>query len=200
MSFKISNIRFLFDSQKRGATENPREERGGYFSVDNDDGNYTELVAYPSGFPSHGDGGRSTWVWGTPNNYSDSQYIWHTHPNKSTGFPSKEDIWKVLHNSNIRVSFVITFKGIWQLERGGYDTVNSGFEDFVIQYRELRDALSNYYGGIKGSVAFIELAGSLADLDACKECNLTIKYTSFNKELYQQGYYSDYTEVTFPED
>lgn len=190
----------MLDSQKRAATD--REECGGYFYADNDDddGNYTELVAYRSGYPSYGDGDRNTWVWGTPNDYSDSQYIWHTHPKPSTGFPSKEDIWKVLHNSNIRVSFVITFKGIWQLERGGYDTVNSGKSYFFIKYRELRDALSDYFGGIRGRDAFIELAGGLADLDACKECNLTIKYTTFNKELYQQGYYSDYTEVTFPED
>ena len=197
MSFKISSkyIRFLFDSQKRGADD--REERGGYFNVVNDDGNYTELVAYTSGKSSHGDRGRNTWVWSTPKDNSDSPYIWHTHPKKSTGFPSKEDIWKVLHNSDLSVSFLITFKGIWQLTRWG-DTVNSGFQDFVIQYRQLIEALAGLFGGIKRKVAFIELAGGLADLDACKECNLTIKYTTYNEELDQQGYYSDYSEVTFP--
>lgn len=41
------------------------------------------------------------------------KYIWHTHPKVSKGYPSKEDIIKVLKNNKVEYSLIFTTWGIW---------------------------------------------------------------------------------------
>jgi len=205
-TYIIKGIRFLHESQKNAAEY--REETGGYLREGTSKDWWTNIRPYIKGRPGTGQGGRNTWHWERPNNQSDSHYIWHTHPSDMTGYPSKEDIWKVLNNSNIWVSFLITFKGIWQFEReADAETAHVYAQDhFFSQYREARYAVQYGWSWKRGrynnrriissTTAFDELADCLIKCDACIDCGLSIKYTSFNRNLYKYGYNSDYADYT----
>lgn len=44
--------------------------------------------------------------------------IWHTHPQSSKGYPSMEDIRKILQRKEIKFSFIFTSWGVWELSSG----------------------------------------------------------------------------------
>lgn len=61
--------------------------------------------------------------------------IWHTHPKSEKGYPSSQDILKVLKHEQIRKSLVFTTWGIWIISKAGnkYDTKDTALKDTAVK-------------------------------------------------------------------
>ena len=80
--------------------------------------------------------------------------IWHTHPYISKGYPSAEDIVKVLKNANILTSIIFTIWGIWQLDfsKSYPELAEETIKKQWINYIDTKISPPLYFGTEKGRV------------------------------------------------
>lgn len=130
--------------------------------------------------------------------YTMADYIWHTHPVSMLPFPSAEDILQVMENHGVKVSFLFSRWGIWEIRADKIVFERSESERSEIDVRKqylLTEFSKNgdylYFNSDKGRAekppldqieTYIKNVKIIVDLGLFKTKKVEIKFSEWNLE------------------